>query len=91
MTKTGWWSVRFEVTLEGVGIDFDELSDCSQEHILKMIAEGFKSGEVVEEDDKDDNCANHTYDCDTCACNGDCTLQGMDGKPKWMEEEDEDA
>jgi len=51
--KTGWWVAKWDITLEGIGIDFDELSEASQEHILKAIAEGFHQGEVVEEEVED--------------------------------------
>lgn len=51
MTKTGWWSVDFDITLEGENIRFEDLDECSQEHILRKIFEGYTNGEVVEEDD----------------------------------------
>lgn len=51
MTKTGWWSVDFDITLEGESIKFQDLDDCSQEYILEKISEGYTNGEVVEEDD----------------------------------------
>ncbi len=35
-----------------------------------------------------DNCENETYNCDACVKNGDCIEQGIDGKPKWMEDEE---
>lgn len=34
-----------------------------------------------------DNCENETYNCDTCLNNGDCINQGIDGRPKWEDEE----
>ena len=52
MTKTGWWSVNFDITLEGEEVKFEDLDECSQEHILHLIADGYKSGEVVEETDE---------------------------------------
>lgn len=77
MTKTGWWHVTFDITLEGVDIDFDELSEVSQEHILRMIGEGCRAGEVVEEcDDEDEsNCGNGLYDCESCNINNECIRQ----------------
>lgn len=33
-----------------------------------------------------DNCESETYNCDACIKNGDCIEQGIDGRPKWMEE-----
>lgn len=38
-----------------------------------------------------DNCENETYNCDACVnCvkNGDCIEQGIDGRPKWMEQQE---
>lgn len=55
MMKSGWWSVDFTITLDGEEIDFSELSEMSQEHILKLVSEGYESGEVSEEwDDEED-------------------------------------
>jgi hypothetical protein len=51
MTKTGWWSVDFNITLEGENVRFEDLDECSQEYILRKISEGYTNGEVVEEDD----------------------------------------
>ena len=53
MTKLGWWVVHFDLTLEGEDVRFEDLSECSQEHILAMIAEGYRQGEIIEEDDND--------------------------------------
>ncbi len=49
ITKIGWWKVKFDITLDGESIRFSELSDTTQEHILKQILEGIKEGEVIEE------------------------------------------
>lgn len=38
-------------------------------------------------EEHEDNCENETYLCDICFRNGDCPEQGMDGQPRWMEEE----
>lgn len=51
MTKYGWWVVKFEITLDGKEIRFDDLTECSQEHILYCIINGYRQGEVVEETD----------------------------------------
>jgi len=48
-TKNGTWKVNFDLTLEGQSVRFDELSEESQEHIIKLILEGFTSGEIIEE------------------------------------------
>ena len=88
MTKIGWWHVSFDITIDGEETDFDKLSETSQEHILKMIRDGFRAGEVVEEsdDEGEDNCQNSSYNCDACVRNGDCPDQGIDGEPRWKEE-----
>lgn len=54
MTKGGWWSVKFELTLDGEKVRFDDLSECTQEHILSLIKEGYWCGEIVEETDDED-------------------------------------
>lgn len=45
--KTGWWKVRFDVTLDGIGIDFDELPDTEKRRIQRMLAMGAVAGEVT--------------------------------------------
>ena len=55
--KTGLWKVNFDITLEGLGVDFDELSEDSKRHILALMAQGCVAGEVIEnngEDGEDD-------------------------------------
>ena len=59
MTKTitGWWKVSFDINLIheneherfGEGVRFQDLSEITQEHILKCIADGCFQGEVVED------------------------------------------
>lgn len=49
--KSGWWKVRFEVTLDGVEIDFDELSAENKRKINKMVGQGCVAGEIQEEED----------------------------------------
>lgn len=34
-----------------------------------------------------DNCQNGSYNCDSCKKDGDCIEQGIDGKPRWMEDD----
>lgn len=46
--KTGWWFIKFDLTLEGEDVRWDDLSEATQEHIAKMILEGFCSGEIYE-------------------------------------------
>ena len=50
----GSWSVDFTITLEGDEVRFDDLSEVSQEHIAKLIGEGYVSGEVCEHDSETD-------------------------------------
>lgn len=40
MTKTGWWVVKFDITLDGETVRFEDLDECSQEHILECIKDG---------------------------------------------------
>ena len=77
MTKTGWWSVNFTITLEREDVPFEDLSEASQEHILEMIKNGYGQGEVVEEcnDDEDDEDEDCDYCCDECNINGYCERQ----------------
>ena len=50
MTKTGSWAVSFDITLDGQDIDFDKLSDETQEYITDLIKAGYYCGEIVEEE-----------------------------------------
>ena len=54
MMKTGWWSVDFTLTLEGEEVRFDDLSDNSRQHIIDCLKEGYEQGELIEEDDEDE-------------------------------------
>lgn len=51
MTKTGWWKVNFKLTLDGQDVRWDDLDDCTQEHILNCISDEYVQGEIVEESD----------------------------------------
>ncbi len=33
-----------------------------------------------------DNCTTESFNCDSCIRNGDCLEQGIDGRPRWEEE-----
>ena len=46
--KTGTWTVAFTICVDGTLIDFTELSEDSQLHILKLLGQGFTRGEVIE-------------------------------------------
>lgn len=48
-TKTGWWRVKFELTLDGEDVEWEELSNDTQDHILRQIKDGYWHGEIVEE------------------------------------------
>lgn len=47
-TETGWCHISMKVTLEGREVEFEDLSDVTQEHIAQKILEGYKSIEIVE-------------------------------------------
>lgn len=53
MMKRGWWRIGFDVTLDGIGIDFDELSIQSKRKIQAMLAQGCVAGEIEEQEDTD--------------------------------------
>lgn len=55
MTKTGWWTVNFDITLEGESVRFCDLDETSQDHILECIRDGCRQGEVVMETDDEEN------------------------------------
>jgi hypothetical protein len=75
--KTGWWKVNFEITLgdedTGVEVQFNDLSETTQDHILEAIKDGCNQGEVVEdgedEDDPEDPCDACWHDSEV-ACMG---------------------
>ena len=46
MDKYGWWSVEFELTLEGKEVRWEDLDEITQEHIANCIKEGYTSGEI---------------------------------------------
>lgn len=49
MTKTGWWSVKFNLTLDGEEVRWKDLSLDTQAHILEQIESGYWQGEIIEE------------------------------------------
>ena len=51
--KRGWWKISFDVTLDGIGIDFGELSPDSKKKIQAMLAQGCVAGEIIEEGEND--------------------------------------
>lgn len=54
MEKYGWWSVKFELTLDGEEVRFDDLSEVTQEHIANCIKEGYRQGEICESVDEEE-------------------------------------
>ena len=46
--KSGTWSVTLELVLDGVEVRWDDLSECTQEHIANMIKEGYVAGDIYE-------------------------------------------
>lgn len=54
MTKTGWWQVTFDLTLEGETVRWDDLDDATQEHIANRIKEGYHGGEIVMETEEEE-------------------------------------
>ena len=48
-TKTGRWSVKFDLTLDGEDVRWGDLSMDTQAHILEQINEGYYQGEIIEE------------------------------------------
>lgn len=50
MTLWGWWSVKFDLTLDGTAVRWHDLSETTQEHIANMIKEGCWCGEIAEEE-----------------------------------------
>lgn len=47
-TKSGWWSVKFELTLDGEEVRWENLSETTQSHILEQIGNGYYQGEIIE-------------------------------------------
>lgn len=50
-TKTGWWEVKFDLTLDGEEVRWEDLSMDTQSHILEQINEGYCQGEIAEEEE----------------------------------------
>lgn len=48
-TKTGWWRVTFDLTLDGEEVRWEDLSMDTQAHILEAIEGGYWQGEIIEE------------------------------------------
>lgn len=48
-TITGWWQVKFNLTLDGEEARWEDLSESTQAYILEQINEGYWQGEIIEE------------------------------------------
>ena len=75
MTKTGNWYVKFELTLEGESVRWEDLDEATQEHIAEKIKEGYCSGEIVMEDDVPEN----AHICKYCGGIAEGTDDGLIG------------
>jgi len=49
-TRQGWWSIKMDM-FDG---DNTEISDCTLEHIAKLIIDGCTSGEIIEHSEEDE-------------------------------------
>lgn len=54
---------------------------------LKRLADAIETSAGATKEKVINGCEREEYNCDKCCKNGDCIEQGMDGKPRWMEEE----
>lgn len=54
MTKLGSWGITFDISLDGETVDFESLSESTQEHVIELIKEGYYGGELVEDTDDED-------------------------------------
>lgn len=48
--KSGWWRLQFNVTLDGIEIDFDELPTDAKRKVLKQVSQGAVAGAIDYED-----------------------------------------
>lgn len=51
--KTGWWYLKWNSTSNGEN-ELIELNDIDREHIGKCIIDGFTEGQIVQEDNDDE-------------------------------------
>lgn len=54
MNKLSLWNVKFDLTLDGEEVRWEDLDECTQEHIAEMIKEGYNRGVIVIEEYNDD-------------------------------------
>jgi hypothetical protein len=74
--KTGWWKVSFEITLEGKEVQFKDLSEVTQDHILEAIKDECRQGEVVEDGYEEDEDDPEEDPCDSCGYDSEVACRG---------------
>ncbi len=42
--KSGWWKLQFNVTVDGIEVDFDELPTAVKKKVLNQVAQGAVAG-----------------------------------------------
>lgn len=78
-----WYGDANELTIDAGGLR--ALIKYYQEHNTELGNEE----KVDESGDKASGCNTEEYNCDACPKNGDCVEQGIDGQPRWMENDEE--
>jgi hypothetical protein len=56
--KTGWWRINFDLNIEGEDVTWGDLSDTTQQHILRQVESGYTEGEICEDNEEDDDIEN---------------------------------
>ena len=51
MKNVGYWNIDFKIVVNNNEVSFDELSDTTREEIIESIRDGYKGGEINEEDE----------------------------------------
>lgn len=51
MKNVGYWTIKFKIVVNNNEVSFDELSDTTREEIIEKIRDGYKGGEINEEDE----------------------------------------
>jgi DNA-directed RNA polymerase subunit RPC12/RpoP len=55
MTRLDQWHVKFDLTPDGEEVRWDDLDECTQEHIAECVKESYTGGEIVMEMEEDYN------------------------------------
>lgn len=90
MRRTYRWRLEIKVLCGDDPVDFQSLPEWARDSIMQLVRNGDTQRNAYLDDSTVNNCQNGSYDCDTCACNGDCPDQGMDGKPSREEVKSDD-